>query len=113
MEWFNANVGSVNTPLEQAPEILKAVGMYSPVNVCLCVVDHLMGVLRAQPIVTSQIIAVQIRPSFHVAFNEGVQIFLFTLPDNSRAHFAATLQNGCYDGFAFRPRSLSLTAPAL
>ncbi len=49
MEWLNANVGSADTALEQAPEVLKAVGVDAAIDVLNSMVYNLVSILPASP----------------------------------------------------------------
>src|SRR5437016_4984279 len=51
VEWFHADVGSVQTALEQAPEVLHRVRMNVAANVLDGMVNHLMGVIGFQSVV--------------------------------------------------------------
>ena len=51
MKRFHANVGSVNSALQQTPEVLQAVGVNLSVYVLLGMVDHLLGEICVQAIV--------------------------------------------------------------
>ena len=45
MERFDGNISPAKVALQQAPEVFESVGMNLPVNIPLCVVNNLMGVL--------------------------------------------------------------------
>jgi len=49
VERLYADVGAVEAPLEQAPEVLDAVGMNLALDVALGVIDRLMGEVTGQP----------------------------------------------------------------
>jgi hypothetical protein len=40
VKWLDAHVGTVQSTLQERPEIFKAVGVYLSVNVCNGVVNH-------------------------------------------------------------------------
>lgn len=54
MEGLNAHVGSVDTALQEAPEILAIVRVNVAINVCFGVVNYLMGELTRQSVVRLQ-----------------------------------------------------------
>src|SRR5208282_393222 len=99
-------------PFEQAPEALKAVRVYAPIYKLRCVVNNLMRVVRCQPIVGHERIAVEGRASSDMLAYFLLQYGLATAGNDRSANFAATLQNAHNGGFVFSARS-SKTALAL
>ena len=65
MERFDAHVSTVDTALQQRPEVLKSVRVHAPINVLDGVVNHLMLEL-IQPVVRLQGVRVQRGPGFNV-----------------------------------------------
>ena len=51
MERFDADVGTVDGSFQETPEVLQAVGMNPALGVALGVVDHLVLVVLAEPVV--------------------------------------------------------------
>src|SRR5260221_1744339 len=61
MEWLDADVGSPDAALEQAPEVLKTVGVDLPVYISLRMVDDAMDVFAAKALIRPQFIGVDVR----------------------------------------------------
>src|SRR4051812_33762826 len=47
MEWFDTHMSALDSPLEQAPEVLNAVGMDIPSHVLFRMIDNLVGIVSA------------------------------------------------------------------
>jgi hypothetical protein len=71
VERLNADVGSLDGSLEQAPEILQTVGVDATVNVSFGVVDELMGLSVAQQLVGLVGVGVDVRAYLDVAPDDG------------------------------------------
>ena len=50
MERFDAHIGSADASLQQAPEVLKAIGMDATINILDSMIYNLMGILLASPL---------------------------------------------------------------
>ena len=48
MKRFDANIGSVDAALQEAPEVLKAIGVDVTIDVFDGVIDDLMGIVASQ-----------------------------------------------------------------
>jgi hypothetical protein len=57
MERLHGNVGSLNAPLQQAPEVLQPVGVDVALGVALSVVNHLMDELLIQLLVGVEVVS--------------------------------------------------------
>ena len=66
MERLDADIGSVDAALEQAPEVFQSVSVDLPVNVLDGVIDDLMRILASKTIVGKQGISVERRTGFDV-----------------------------------------------
>jgi hypothetical protein len=61
VEWFDCHIGSGQIALHQAPEVLKAVGMYLTANVVVNVIHGLMDVFGLEGIVGDSFVGVDAR----------------------------------------------------
>ena len=50
MEWLNTHVSSTDTSLQQAPEVLKAIGMDTTINIGDSMIYDRMSVVLASPL---------------------------------------------------------------
>lgn len=73
MERLDADVRPVDGPLQQAPEVLQAVGVDLAPDVGLGMVDGLMEVVRLQSFVGLQRISVDARTRLDMLANLGLQ----------------------------------------
>ncbi len=48
MEWLNTNVGSLESPLYETPEVLQPIRVYLPVHVLFGMVNDSMSVFLIQ-----------------------------------------------------------------
>ena len=71
MKRFDAHIGSIDSTLQEAPEVFETIGMNLTVDVFDRVIDNLMGVLRAESTVGHEGIGIECGASFdmlpHVA----------------------------------------------
>src|SRR5688572_26144897 len=80
MKRFHGNVSALESPLQQAPEVLAAVGVDLPVHVLLGMVDHTVNETGAQATIGAEVIGVDGRAfgnvvahlALHDAFSESV-----------------------------------------
>ena len=49
VEWFHANIGALDCPFEQAPEVFDTVGMDTAPHVFLGMVNDFVGIIGNQP----------------------------------------------------------------
>src|SRR5712692_3308662 len=59
MERFDADVGSMNTTLQERPEVFHGVSVNGPVHVGDRVVNNLVRVLASQSVIGTEIVAVE------------------------------------------------------
>ena len=98
MKRFDAHIRSVDAPLQQAPEVLKAVRMDSPIDVLNRMIYDLMNEVRFQAAIGHERIRVECRASLHMLLDFGVEFLLLAAADDLRAHVAAPLKqthDGC------------------
>src|ERR1017187_9745073 len=93
MERLQAHVGSVNAALEQAPKVLKSVGMHAAINVLYRVVYHLMRIASRQPVIGAEIVAVERRTRLDVLFYVRLQRALLAVGHDYRSDFSAALHD--------------------
>lgn len=113
VELFNANVGALQSALEQAPEVLKAVSVHATVNVAFRVVNDLV----LEPLVLEQVVGIQRigvdgAMGFDVTANLGIQYRLAAIGDDGSANLSAALQHA-HDGSLILAASFSNAATAL
>src|SRR5579863_582046 len=89
MKRFDRNIGPIDAAFEEAPEILKSIGMYLAANVFNRMVNNLMSVLGLKAIVRPQCIAVERRASFNIGLDFSMDGFLFAVCDYRSPHLAA------------------------
>src|SRR5262249_12492684 len=79
MERLDADIGSLNASLEQAPKILNTVGVHVPFNVALRVIDELMNVFTIQSGIRCQFVSEQLNSAGKVFPQMVLQILLFAI----------------------------------
>src|SRR6266478_3279628 len=109
VEGFYAHVGSFQSALEQAPEILKPVSVDLSANVAFRMVDNFVSEVFLESHVGHERIGVNRAACFHMSSDIGLQRVLFAIRNNHCADFAATLQHAEYGSLVF---SASLSNPA-
>ena len=103
VEWFDTHVGSVQTTLQQAPEVLHAVSVDPLPDIGFSVVDDFMIVFGLQPVVALEFVGEQLGTSLYVATNKPLELFFFgvfvttavrTSPPRSRTPATMVLSTG-------------------
>ena len=101
MKRFDANIGSSNAALEQAPKVLKPVGMNLPVNVLFGMVNDSVSVFLSKSIIGFQGIGIESRAGFNMLSYLSMESSTFAVSDYHSAHLAAALKCSEHDGLVF------------
>jgi hypothetical protein len=110
VKWFYAHVGSFQSALEQAPEILQSVCVDLSIDVLLGMVDGLVDeILLLESLIGQERIGVDRAACFDVSANLGLQVMLAPSRNHHCADFAAAFQNTEYGSLVF---GASLSNPA-
>src|SRR5579875_2361137 len=88
MERFDADIGSVDTALEQAPEVFQAVCVNSSANVFNRMVNHMVSIVGFQSVIGEQRIGVQRSTGLHVRSDLSLQSFLLPVRNDLCLHTA-------------------------
>ena len=91
------NVGSIQSALQQAPEVFKAVGVHAPVYVVLSMVDNFMHVIASQSVVGRRSSVYSCAPARHVSHDLCLQAFCFRFGITWLCDLAAALKHS-HDG---------------
>jgi hypothetical protein len=105
VERLDGYVGAFDGALQEAPEVLAAIGMHVPVNVALGVVDHVMGVVRVQPGVGQEGVSVESRAGLNVVADVTLNVTALEAAENLGPHgavpvLAVTCEQAHDDGLA-------------
>src|ERR1700683_522521 len=91
VERLHGNIGSVQSPLEQAPEVFQRVRMYHVIpHVLYGVIDNAMLIVSIQAVVGKKEVSIDRAASFHVLSNLGLKSLLSAILYNLRADLSAT-----------------------
>src|ERR1700730_1054768 len=102
MEWLDAYVCSLESTLNQAPEVFQSVGMDLPVNVLFGMVDNLvLKALLLQSHVGHERIGIDRAARFDVGANVGLQKMLLAVADDSDANLATAFKNALNGSLVF------------
>src|SRR5438128_452165 len=101
MKRFDTDIGSVDTALQQRPEVFHAVGVNLAVNVSNRVVDHLMRVVTLKTAIGKQRIAVQRGTRFNVLSNLRLKRITLAARNDLSLYLATTLDHSKNDCFVF------------
>src|ERR1017187_2210912 len=107
VEGLDADIGSLQGPLQKTPEILKPVCVDAAVRILNGVVNHLM-LKFIKPVVRLQRIAVDARSSFHVLADQLLKLWLAAGTADLSTDRSTALQYCRNDGLTFRPSSVDL-----
>jgi hypothetical protein len=76
MERFHADVGAIESALQQRPEVLKAVGVNSTIHLFQSMIDHLISVIAIQTRVAKHYIGVELSTIVDALFVMGRTVLL-------------------------------------
>ncbi len=94
MKLFDANVGSLQSALEQAPEILQSVSVDATINVSFRMVDNfVLESLVTQTLIGHECVSVDCAPCFDVSRNVSLQSMLLSITYDSGSNIATTFQH--------------------
>jgi hypothetical protein len=80
MKWFNADVGPLQTALQQTPEVLHAVSVYIAFHVPFGMVHELVNIIFLKAGVGRQFVGEYLRPRFNIGANLVLQRTADPLP---------------------------------
>src|SRR5712692_4121047 len=101
MERLDVDVCTLQSALEQAPEILQSVCVNLPVHVALCMVNRLVDeVLMIQSLIRQERVGVDCAFRFDVGANLCLQIMLTARRHNTGAKLSPAFENTHDSGFA-------------
>jgi|ERR1700687_1132377 len=106
---LDANVGALQSALEQTPEVFESVSVNLSVNVALRMVDNFVPEIFLEPHVGHERVRVDRAACLHVSVDVGLQRVFFAIRNDHSADFAATFQNAEDRSLVF---SASLSNPA-
>ena len=109
VERLDADIGAVQSALQEAPEVLHTIGVYVLIHVLDRVIDDGMFVFGLQSVVREQFVGEDRSASLDVLFNLRLQFFLSALLDVDRTDLTAALHHAHDDLFAFGTRTLDAT----
>jgi len=85
MERFDRNISTLDGALQEAPEVLAAIGVDFTVHVGFGVVNDVMGVVGVQPVVRQEEVSVDLRTAANVREDIGLQGLLANVGRMKRA----------------------------
>src|SRR5277367_257737 len=98
MEWLNTHVSSTDTSLQQAPEVLKAIGMDTTINIGDSMIYDRMSVVLSKPAVGGKRIGIEGRPRLNMLADFDLQCRPLPVRDDNSLHLAAALQKSHHGG---------------
>src|ERR1700730_13438356 len=108
VERLHADVGAVQTALEQAPEVFHGVGVDVPIDILNGVVNHGVLVVFVQSIVREKFITEDRGARFYTLTDYALKFFLGASLNVLHNHFAAALDHTKNDLLTFRSATLDL-----
>lgn len=93
MERLDTHIGSADASLQQAPEVLKAIGVYAPIDVLDSMIHDLMGIISGQPFVGEQEVGIERGASLNMLADLRLQHRLLTACDDGSANLTTTLKD--------------------
>ena len=104
VEGLNADVGSMQPALQQAPKVLHRVGVDILPNVFNRMIDNLMLVIVSKSLIRLQRIAIESRSRFHFFFHERLQGLLTAIIDHAGANLATAFKEAATIALPIGPR---------
>ncbi len=93
MERLGADIGALESPLEETPEVFESIGMNLPVNVAFGMVNDLVDKILVQSLIGEKRIRVNRTASRNVIFDFALNRFLAAIRNHTRADLSTTFQD--------------------
>lgn len=106
MKRFNTYIGSRDATFKEAPEVLKAIGMYFAVYIFFGMVYNLMGILFGKSIIRTKGIGIKGGSRFNMSPDLSMKDFLFPFINHSSLYFPSAFEGSKNNGLIF-PASTS------
>src|SRR5438552_19035007 len=103
MKWFDADIGSTDAALQQAPKVFQAVSVDLPVHVLNGVIHNLMRILAFKAAVGQQGVGIECSTSLNMLLNFPLQCALAAIRHYHGADFPAALKDAHNSGFILVP----------
>ena len=113
MERFDADIGALDTALEQAPIVFHSVGVDRSAGISNGMVNDLMGVVLGQIVVRRKCVSKENRTSPDVFFDFPVQSLFAPIAGDRSSNLAAALQESDNESFVPAASPLNLPCPDL
>lgn len=113
VERLDTDVRSVQSALQQAPEVFHAVRMDLSLDIGFRVIDNLVRVILAQSKVGNHFVRVQMGTRFNVLMNGRDHAQILRVLDHASTDFAATLQHALNCRLADRAAAFAFHQAAL
>src|SRR5216684_6186688 len=102
VEWFHVDVGSLESALEQAPEVFESVGVDLPINVTLRMVHNRVPIpVVVESVIRGKVIRVDRAPRFDVSADFRLQFMPLSSMKRFSANLAAALKDSNDSRFTF------------
>jgi hypothetical protein len=111
VEWFDAYVCAIDTALQQAPEIFKAVCMDVAFYILNGMVNYLMRVVASEPVIGQERIGVESGTCFDMIPDFCLKRLLLAIRNHDGAYLPATLKNSHDCGLVLTAGSGDATLP--
>lgn len=112
MERLATDIGALDRPFEERPEILQAIRMNRAVNVPLRVVNYLMLVMAIHAVVGAQLIGVQRSAALNVFADGAMDVPFAAMSDRLSTNLAGfAFQESEHDGLTENPTTVNLLFP--
>ena len=108
MERLDADVGSMQATLQEAPEVLHRVGVDVSIDVLDCVVNEGVLIVGCKAVIGFQFIAEYRGASFDAFADQRLKVFLLASVNMPCYDFSATLHHSKDNFFTLRPASGNL-----
>ena len=100
MKRLYADIGSIQTALEKAPEILDALSVYAAFDIAFHVVDDVVSEVRREAHVTNELVGHQFGTFRHSLTNGFMRNGFVASGSDFRTYFSATFQHPVHYGLA-------------
>ena len=99
MKWLDADIGSPNGSLQEAPKVFEAVGVNSSPHIGDGMVNNFVSILRGESFIGAECVSVDCRPFLNVSFDVRDKCLPFGARNDFGSDFPATLQKSEDRGF--------------
>lgn len=100
MKWLDADIGSLQSTLQQTPEIFESVGVDLSMNISLGMIDNLMSIVSRQESIRAEVVRINRSSSGNMFADFSDDCVFLAVSNDAGTDFSTPFQHAEYGGLA-------------